>query len=94
MTKRLDAVWVLQEMIPDQNEKGKIVNYGNKIDVKIVCTIDIICAKKYIIEKTPEIYVWLLTAVISGWQEYAVLFSHFFLNTYSHFLQGMDATSR
>lgn len=51
MTKRLEAVWVLQEMTPDQNEKRKVVNYGNTIDIKIVCTVDMICVKKYILQK-------------------------------------------
>ena len=51
MTKRLEAVWVLQEMTPDQNEKRKVVNYSNTIDIKIVCTVYMICVKKYILQK-------------------------------------------
>ena len=45
MTKRLEAVWVLQEMTPDQNEKRKVVNYSNTMYVYMICV------KKYIIQK-------------------------------------------
>lgn len=52
MTKRLDAVWVPDEvMTTDQNGEGEVVNCGKKRDVKIVCTADMICVKKYIINR-------------------------------------------